>query len=101
MRSMVDTHSQDLSYLHPPSLFHDCGPWDVVAASLFSLTTFTFILKLGFLVVMPDFYRDGKFQVPGEPGTVEFLKVSWKQFAQSLDQMDMIKTLSNHFTTQI
>ena len=32
----------------------------------------------GFLVVMPDFYRDGKFQDPTQPGTVEFLKVSFE-----------------------
>merc|ERR1712159_385238 len=27
-----------------------------------------------FFVVLPDFYRDGKFQDPSQPGTVEFIK---------------------------
>jgi len=32
------------------------------------------IAENGFLVVMPDFYRDGRFHDPKNPGTPEFLK---------------------------
>lgn len=47
------------------------------------------IAQNGFLVVMPDFYRDGKFQVPGEPGTVEFLKehTQWSKLQKDVDDV--------------
>merc|ERR1712136_96776 len=41
----------------------------------------------GFLVVLPDFYRDGKFQDPRQPGTVEFLKehTQWSKLKKDLN----------------
>jgi len=47
------------------------------------------IAQNGFLVVMPDFYRDGKFQDPTQPGTVEFLKeyTQWSKLKKDVDDV--------------
>merc|ERR1712136_1459 len=43
----------------------------------------------GFLVVLPDFYRDGKFQDPRQPGTVEFLKehTQWSKLKKDFEEI--------------
>jgi len=47
------------------------------------------IAQNGFLVVMPDYYRDGRFQDPTQPGTVKFLKehTQWSKLQKDVDNV--------------
>lgn len=47
------------------------------------------IAQNGFLVVMPDYYRAGRFQDPTQPGTVEFLKehTQWSKLRKDVDDV--------------
>jgi len=47
------------------------------------------IAQNGFLVVMPDYYRDGRFQDPTKPGTMEFLKehTQWSKLKKDVDDV--------------